>query len=114
MHVSYIWYVWIVCKSIWLLYDRYMLWYVNDMITLTVWNDQWYVWDRIWEWCDICNVTIELRYVHKTLWLGYVKKMICYDKLIKRYDNVMYRKRYDYDRYTIRLCIENDMIMIDW
>ena len=36
-HVSYIWYVWFFYESIWLWHDMHMLWYVNCMITVTVW-----------------------------------------------------------------------------
>ena len=58
LYMSKIWYVWIVYESIWLRYVMYVLWYVNDMITLTLWYVQWYVWGRIWEECDKRNVMI--------------------------------------------------------
>ena len=59
-------------------YASYMLCicynYVNCMIIVVVQCVQGYVWDRIREGCIKRNVTIEVKYVHETLRLGYIPK----------------------------------------
>ena len=46
------------------------------MIIIMVWCALRDVWDRIQEGCTKQNVTIGVRYVHKTLSLGYIPE--CY------------------------------------
>ena len=59
--------------------------YVNCIIIITVPCVQGYVWDRIQEGCTKRNVMIGVKYVHKTLRLGYILEWYEWERLMEEY-----------------------------